>query len=121
MKYPLGLLLEDIFTTSSGKSYKYELMTGIHDSKRLDLSPMLQNKNTPLTVRNLKMMNGSEWQTVTHFGFMSSKEASEIRKRVFTNDPEFNPIVSGNCGYCGKPFSMLLFGMPDFFWPGETI
>lgn len=121
MRYPNELQTLIEMQTSSGRKYSYEIMTGLHDKKRLEINERQQNKNTMLTLRNLKLFRNNEWQTVTSFAFMASKEASEIRAHVHKHDPEFTPIVTGECQHCGQPFMMSLWTMPDFFWPGETV
>lgn len=121
MKYPLGALSQHRFKTSSGHSYQFDIMTGVHEKKLLEVSDKSQNKNTMLTLRNLKMLQGQNWISVLSFSSIPSKIMSEIRREVALNDPEFNPIVTGECINCGTPFAMSLWGMPDFFWPGERI
>jgi hypothetical protein len=119
-KYPLGLDRERELRTTSGVLFKYEIMTGIHGKKRLDLSDNEQSRNSMLTLRNLKVKVGDEWQTVTNFSAYPSKVMSEVRADVMKNDREFMPIISGACE-CETPFAQTLWSMPDFFWPGEEI
>ena len=120
MKYPLGLELVREFRTSSGHLLRYDIMTSIHEKKQLDLTDKEQTRNSILTLRNLKVKNGEEWTTVTNFAFLPSKIVSEVRGDVKKNDPEFMPLVSGECP-AGIPFVLSLWGIPDFFWPGEEI
>lgn len=120
MKYPLGIKLEHEFRTSSGHLFKFHIMTGIHNKKRLDLTEGEQTRNSMLTLRNLKIKDGEEWKTVTSFSFLPSKVASELRAEVIRVDPEWHPIITGECP-AKTPFAMSLWSMPDFFWPGEEI
>jgi hypothetical protein len=121
MKYPLGSSLQHEFKTSSGQLIRFDIMTGVHEKKLLEIGDKTQNKNTMLVVRNIQIYQNDEWVNITSFAQFPSKVLSEIRKEVARVDPEFNPVVSGECEYCSKPFASSLWGMADFFWPGETI
>jgi hypothetical protein len=121
MKYPLGALNQHQFKTSSGSLFRFDIMTGVHEKKLLEIGEKTQSKNTMLIIRNLQIYQNNDWVTLTSFSAFPSKIMTEIRKEVARVDPEFNPIVSGECSHCGKPFALSLWGMPDFFWPGEMI
>lgn len=120
MRYPLGIELHREFRTSSGHLFKYDIMTTVHEKRQLDLTDKEQTRNSIMTLRNLKVKNGEEWLTVTSFAPFSSKVVSEIRADIKKHDPEFMPLINGECP-AEVPFTISLWGIPDFFWPGEEI
>lgn len=117
--YPQGNKMEVFLTTSSGKNFKYKILTGEGEYKALELTD--QNKNTILLLRELQIKNKEEWVKLFHFAGLGSKELNEIRKNVRENDPTFDPMVTFQCKNpkCKKDYAVSLFQISSFFFPEE--
>lgn len=119
--YPLRDKLEIEFSISSGKKFKYSILTGVLEKSALELKDSTQN--SPLIVRNLAIENKGEWILLKHFGGISSKEMLQIRQNIKINDKQFDPIVYWNCSnpMCRKEYNTSLFRIGSFFYPEEIL
>ena len=105
---------------SSGKRFIFDILTEKHIKKQLGVNVNGENKNLPLTIRNIRQLDGlNSDKNLIYFGAYSSREMSEIRAAIKKAEAEFNPRVEIKCPNCGSDESQLLFSIPDFFWPGE--
>lgn len=118
-RYPLGSTKEVEFTTSSGKKLKYSILTATLDKKSLDLTRV--TKNSALLMRELHIDTKGNWVKVTHFAMFSTHEMAEIRSHIKKNDLIFDPQVTFSCPKCKTPYSVSLWRISSFFYPGEEI
>jgi len=63
----------------------------------------------------------SKWYTVENFRMFSSRDMTEIRSDIKTNDINFQPevMIMNSDGTLADSVNMLL--VPDFFYPEETL
>lgn len=119
--YPQGLKRVIEFQTSSAKTLRYNIVTGLVQKIQLDTPQDALNKNIPMLERELEIYKDGNWTPVKTFYNFSSKEMLEIRKNIKTNDPQFNPIVKFSCPKCKAPGRTPLLNISSFYWPEETI
>ena len=119
--YPRGSNKQVEFELSSKKRLRYKILTGVLEKKRLDGPLENSHKNSHLVIREIEVYNQDRWTLLTQFKAFSSKEMSEIRRSVDTNDPLFDPVVKFNCPVCKAPYNVPLFQMPVFYWPEERM
>lgn len=115
--YPMG---EDRYTgtTSSGKNYRFEYLTGIGEEKTLEVGMDALNLNTKLITRNFEVqVKTGTWMKVERFNIFTGKEMSEIRTTVELVDPDFSLNVYVKHPKGGATEEISLFGVPDFFYP----
>lgn len=119
--YPNGKESQVKAVLSSGKTIKFDILTGRHVKKELDLPQGRANKNTAILLRNLILVDPTSQKEIPilHFGIFKSSEMSEIRKLIKQYDPEYNPLAEIECPHCKHQEMASIFGIPDFFWPGE--
>lgn len=117
--YPNKDKTEVEFTISSGKTFKYKILTGILQTKQLDLN-LPVTKNTKLLVRELQLKNRDEWQPVLNFNPFSSAEMREMRGHIEKNDVMFTPMSNFSCPTCKTPYQVGVMEIPGFYWPEEV-
>jgi hypothetical protein len=119
--YPMGADPMVEFKTSSGKKFRFKILTGELEKKSLDDAPDAAHQNTKLTMRELEVYNAGSWLLLTSFHGISSREMAEIRANVNKFDTSFSPQVDCTCPKCGNPDVVSLFTLPGFYFPVPKI
>lgn len=116
-KYPLGVAPYHEFSTSSGKTFRFDIFTGKMELETLEKMPReQQNKNTPLLIRNLRIYNKEEWVPVLTFGAFGAREMQELRSEVVKVDSPWEPLVEYSFEGDKTVYTRPLMGQ-DFFFP----
>lgn len=119
-KYPNGTSTHIEFKISTGKQFRFKIMTGIEEKAADDLPKDSTNKNTPLLVRQLEIFKGQKWEKVLNFHHVTSLEMKELRGSVDKYDRQWDPIITVTNPYTNLIRSFPLFALPTFFFPEET-
>lgn len=118
--YPQGSKREVEFTTSRGNMFKFKILNGVLENKQLASTADI-TKNTPLTLRELKVFRNNQWELVSYFGTFPSKEMSEIRANMSKLDPPFDPTVTITFPDNGERRDIPLLSIPAFYFPEAQI
>lgn len=119
--YPMGADPMVEFQTSSGKKFRFKILTGELEKRALEAGADDAHQNTKLLMRELEVYNAGAWLPLTSFHGISSREMSEIRANVNKYDPTFSPMVDCSCPKCGNPSFEPLFTIPGFYFPVPKI
>jgi hypothetical protein len=119
--YPKGLDKSIEFVSSSGKKFKFDICTGVHEKEQLAESADAQSQNSKLRLRKLQIWNNDQWQLVTNFHWIRSKEMDEIRAYIDKYDTLFDPLVELTCPKCKMSDYSALLGMTAFYFPVPKI
>lgn len=118
--YPNGKKVKDIeFTTSYSNKFKFDVLTGEGESYIANLPDDKRTKNQELVARNLHLEVDGKWEKVTNFRMFSVKEMAEIRKEVYSCDPDFSGNTEVENPRTGEKGSVNLLAIKGFFYPGE--
>lgn len=117
--YPKGMETTAELTLSSGKVIKIDYLNGLGEKKLLEFNKEEISKNTELLVRNIQWLNGEKFQKLENFRVLSTKDMSEIRKHLLTNDTQFEAVSELKCPFCNNKDHISLLTQPDFFFPRE--
>lgn len=116
-------LPEDDFTPmvytnqlSSGKIIKFELMDGEKESQMVQLPPSKLTRNSTLTIRNLKLKVGDNFERVENFSLFSSRDMAEIHRAVNSVDPVFHGYTQIENPETGQVIDYPIMAAPDFFY-----
>ena len=72
-----------------------------------------------MVARNLHLEVDGKWEKVTNFRMFSVKEMAEIRKEVYSCDPDFSGNTEVENPRTGERGSVNLLAIKGFFYPGE--
>lgn len=109
------------FRTSSGKEFKFKILTSLLERAALALPETALTQNYKLKIRELQVRQEDAWIPVTNFHAYSSREMGEIRAYIKKFDPEFEPIAKCKCPKCGWPENVPLFNIGNFYFPVPKI
>lgn len=87
--YPEGTKKEFILVTSSGKKIKWNLLDAASAKLILELPEDNLSRNIQLTMRKASIETGGKFMLLTHFGLLSARDMTELRKDIGIKDPEF--------------------------------
>jgi hypothetical protein len=105
-------------TTSTGKVYRFKLLTGEDEIKSLGLDSMNLSINDKMRLRGFELKDSAgNWRVIERFNVLSARETSEIRATLDRIDPEFMLICE--LKHPSKPIKeeVSLFAVPGFFFP----
>lgn len=114
-------ITDHTFTTSSGNTFQFDLLTRRAEKKLLELEAKDRTINIKFTLRNLRWLDPatSKYIKVTNFSTFNKKEMSELHKAINSVDPDFQFLsILENPDNKVKTYINLI-EQPDFFFPGE--
>jgi hypothetical protein len=103
---------------TSGKTVRFNLLTGEAEANYLAIPANERTKNKLLTIRRLELKINDAWNKVESFKMFSAQDMFEIRKEVLERDPSFSGKCeiehpsTGNVGY------VSIVALPSFFYLG---
>lgn len=116
--YPENAYDDFIFTLSTGKVIKVNLMTGLSEKYMMKLPPEQLTKLAELKAMNLSLKTPDGWEKVENFTMFSANEMREIRGYVSELDKTY--IATTEIENPRNPGQILKYPImqgSDFFYP----
>lgn len=104
------------FEISSGKKCKMRYLTGEAEMQSLGFKESV-SINSRLIVREFELENEGAWTKIERFNMFSSREMSEVRKVLKSQDPEWELLTTVTHPVSGLTEEVSLFVVEDFFFP----
>jgi len=108
------------FTTKSGKTVSFGLMTRIGEKYVLSLPNDQQSRNTELKARNLQLLVDGVLTKVENFSIFSKMDMIEIHKAVQEIDPTYNFVSDIQNPKTKAIINFPIMFSPSFFFPVEV-
>ena len=119
--YQAGAYNKFMFTLSTGKVMRLNLMNRRGEKFLLGLAEEAVTKNAELLARNLEIeVSGGNFTKVENFGTFTKKEMTEIHAAVKELDPTYNAFTDIKNPKTGEVLLYPIMAYSDFFFPTEV-